>query len=220
MTLPGLRVLWKGHDKHRTEQLARLKALQLQHCENHGATVREQALLLWRQLPDTARVDLPSEHVFAALLGLFRTCAMLKDSPIGRLELSAEEIAELVTYSKSTVEAALRWLSCETIDYRGIQVARGLGIIHRGRRTGAAMVDGALKWVYRTSRIVITFLGRTLLGLPTEDEPTPKRVPRRYAEWQARKKRELEANLRLRPPDKPPDYEVGRQQLKAILDTL
>ena len=142
MTVPVVKILWKAQDKRRVEQLARLQALQLQHCEFFGAAVREQARLLYNQLPPFARIDLPSEHVFGSLLGLFRTCATLKKSPIGRLELSVEEIAELINYSKSTTEAALRWLGCGPIEYRGDILARGLEIIHRGRRTGATGSPG------------------------------------------------------------------------------
>ena len=41
-------------------------------------------------------------------------------------------------------EAVLRWLGCEAIQYSGAQVSRGLGILHRGRRTLSANTDALL----------------------------------------------------------------------------
>ena len=155
--------LWRDHV--RTEQLARLKALELQAANDYGQRAWEMAHEAWRQLPEQARVDLPSPHVFSRVLGLFRTGATLKTGKLLQLEISAEEIADLLGYSKSTIEAAMRWLDSGPIDYMGDQLARGLGLIHRGRRTAWAFLEGKLQRVYRTSKTVLTGLGRLVLGL-------------------------------------------------------
>lgn len=160
---PAIVRLWK--DNIRTEQLNRLAKLELQPGDEMGNTAHGQALLLWQQLPAGTRVDLPSPRAFGRTLGLFRTCATIKDRKIIQLELSAEEIAGLVGYSKSTIEAVLRWLGCNRIDYEGQKVSHGLGVLHRGRRTAWAYIRGKLQRVYRTSRITLTSLGRMLLGL-------------------------------------------------------
>jgi len=155
--------LWQ--DTTRTEQLARLKSLELQPCDEPGQQVWKLAHEAWHNLPEGVRIDLPSARVFGRVLGLFRTGATLKSGKLLRLELSAQEIAELVGYSKATVEACLRWLGCETIEHQGIQVTRGLGLLHRGRRTAWAFLEGVRQRIYRTSRIVLTLLGRLTLGL-------------------------------------------------------
>jgi hypothetical protein len=161
--------LWS--DATRVEQLARLRELELQAGDDFAQRVWDLAHEQWRQLPDAARIDLPSPRVFGRVLGLFRTGATLKTGKLLRLELSAEEIAELLGYSKTTIEATLRWLDSGPIEYQGAQLARGLGIIHRGRRTAWAFLEGQLRRVYRTSRLVLTLVGRALLGLlPTDDE--------------------------------------------------
>jgi len=157
--------LWRRNDTRRTEQLARLKSLELQAGDGYGQQAWEQARLLWQNLPQGVRIDLPSPRAFGRVLGLFRTCATLKQNKISALELSADEIATLVGYSKSTVEAVLRWLGSEAIECEGAQVSRGLGVLDRIRRTGPALVDGVVRFVYRTTRIVITLVGRALLGL-------------------------------------------------------
>ena len=146
---PHIVRLWR--DTTRVEQLARLRELELQAGDEFGLRAWELAHEAWRQLPDTARIDLPSPRVFGRVLGLLRTGATLKTGKLLRLELSAEEIAELLGYSKSTVEAALRWLDSGPIEHQGAQLARGLGLIHRGRRTAWAYLDGQLRRVYRTS---------------------------------------------------------------------
>jgi hypothetical protein len=215
--------LWRRHDGRRAEQLARLSGLELQGGYDYGLRVWEQAKLLWQNLPEGVRVDLPSARAFGAVLGLFRTCVTLKKDKIAQLELSVEEIARLVGYSKATVEAVLRWLGCESIEYAGAQVSRGLNILHRGRRTGPALVPQTiggkivrtLRMVYRTSRIVLTLVGRALLGLgplerkvmvqprsaPKTDAPTPMETP---------------------PPicESPPGEDVGRSWLAAIKNQL
>lgn len=177
---PGTFVaLWRRHDTRRTEQLARLKSLELQAGDGYGQQAWKQARLLWQNLPEGMRIDLPSPRAFGRVLGVFRTCATLKQNRISALELSAADIAALVDYSKSTVEAVLRWLGSETIEYEGAQVSRGLGVLDRVRRKGPALVDGALRFVYRTSRIVLTIVGRALLGLAAmvaEDPHRPRVV--------------------------------------------
>lgn len=165
---PHIVRLW--NDAVRAEQLARLRSLELQSGDEYGQRAWDLANEQLRQLPEDARIDLPSPHVLGRVLGLFRTGATLKTGKLLRLELSAEEMAELLGYSKSTVEAALRWLCPGPIEYNGNQIGRGLGIIHRGRRTAWAYLEGHLQRVYRTSRSVLTCLGRMLLGLGARDE--------------------------------------------------
>jgi hypothetical protein len=160
--------LWQ--DALRVEQLARLDELELQPGDEYGQHAWNLAYELWRNLPEGARIDLPSPRVFGRVLGLMRTGATLKSGKLLRLEISAEEMAELLGYSKSTVEAALRWLDSGPIEYEGTQIARGLGLIHRGRRTAWGYLDGIFRRVYRTSRTVLTLLGRMLLGLGPRDE--------------------------------------------------
>ncbi len=181
VTPPRLVRLWR--DTTRVEQMVRLRALELQPGDDFGQRAWELANQHWRQLPDEARVDLPTPRVFARILGLMRTGATLKTGKLLRLEISAQEIAELVGYSKSTVEAALRWLGSGPIEYQGDQLARGLGIIHRGRRTAWAFLDGVRRRIYRTSRIVLTMFGRLVVGLGVDAD---KRKQQRRAEHRAR----------------------------------
>ena len=168
----------------RGEQLARLKALELQPGDELGQSAWGQAYEQWRQLPDSARIDLPSPHVFGRVLGLFRTGATLKTGKLLRLEISAQEMADLLGYSKSTIESALRWLGSGPIDNKGVRLAHGLGIIHRGRRTAIGFLDGVLRRIYRTSRLVLTLVGRMLLGLGERDEE--RRREQREAKWRVR----------------------------------
>jgi hypothetical protein len=225
--------LWRDHV--RAEQLARLKGLELQAAKEYGERAWEMANEAWRQIPEDARVDLPSPHVFARVLGLFRTGATIKTGKLLQLELSADEIAKLLGYSKSTIEAALRWLDSGPIDYMGDQLARGLGLIHRGRRTAWAVLEGKLQRVYRTSRTVLTGVGRLLLGLGD-----------RYDE-RLDEKRRARAHARVKPeaPTSPPTQlpavgaggpgeagppptadptaqpaDVGREWLRKIRETL
>jgi hypothetical protein len=186
---PRIVRLWG--EQVRTEQLVRLKSLELQADSKFGQQVWNQARVIWRQLPKGARVDLPSPHVFSRVLGVFRTGATLKDQKLLRLEISAEEIAEVIGYSKATVEAALRWLGCEAIEYGGAIVAKGLGIINCGRRTAWAFLEGQRKRVYRTSVRMLTSVGRLMLGLGLrEDERKRERRAQRFREQQAAKEKE------------------------------
>jgi len=179
-TPPRIVRLW--HDTTRVEQLARLRALELQPGDDFGQRAWDLAYEAWRQLPETARIDLPSPRVFGRVLGLLRTGATLKTGKLLRLEISAEEIAELLGYSKSTVEAALRWLDSGPIEHQGAQLSRGLGLIHRGRRTAWAYLEGQLRRVYRTSQLVLTMVGRALLGLlPSDAEHRREQRRARYA---------------------------------------
>ena len=165
---PHLVRLWQ--DAVRVEQMARLHGLELQPGDDYGMRAWKLAYEQWNNLPETARIDLPSPHVFGRILGLMRTGATIKSGKLLRLEISAEDIGELIGYSKTTVEAALRWLSVGPIENKGVQLARGLGLIHRGRRTALGYLDGILRKLYRTSRTVLTLLGRMLLGLGERDE--------------------------------------------------
>jgi len=189
--------LWR--DTIRVEQMARLRKLQLQPGDEFGQHVWEMAHELWGQLPEHARIDLPSSRVFARILGLMRTCGTLKTGKLKRLEISAKEMAELVGYSKATVEAALRWLGSGPIEYQGAQLSRGLGILHRGRRTAWAILDGSMRRIYRTSRIVLTTVGQFLVGLATDDAQTKQQ--RRAA---AQAKRKASVPLAASEPPPPP----------------
>lgn len=89
------------------------------------------------------------------------------------LELSAAEIAGLVGYSKSVVEAAFRWLGSEPITYFGLQLTHGLRYIERSRREANAFVAGVFREVYRTSKSRLTAIGGALVGiLPAEESPS------------------------------------------------
>lgn len=184
--------LWS--DRIRLRQRARLKKLrtrQFDECRSAGRVVWAEAKRIQTELPlecenddgslRRLRVDLPSPDVFALILGVFRSGATLKagkgDGKILELELSAGDIAELIGRSKATVEAALRFLSCARIQYRGVAYGRALGIVHRRLRYGRAYLAGRLRWVHRTSSIVLTIAGRLLLGLPQRRE---ERLRERY----------------------------------------
>ena len=223
--------LWR--DTVRTEQLARLRALELQPGDDFGERAWQLAYEQWRQLPDEARIDLPSSRVFGRVLGLLRTGATLKTGKLLRLELAAQELAELVGYSKSTVEAALRWLGSEPIEYAGQQLARGIGLVHRGRRTAWAYLKGRLQRIYRTSRLVLTLFGRVTLGLDSPDEdraakrreraarrktPTTAPAPRQQAEPE--RGQGAQAPPPTAPPDEPRDGDLGKQWIKRILEAL
>jgi hypothetical protein len=211
------------------------KALELQAGNDYGQRAWEMAHEAWRQLPEEARVDLPSPHVFSRVLGLFRTGATLKTGKLLQLEISAEEIANLLGYSKSTIEAALRWLDVNPIDYMGDQIARGLGLIHRGRRTAWAFLEGKMQRVYRTSKTVLTGLGRLVLGLGERyDERLEEK---RQARAHARAKPEAPAPSQAQKPPPgaeetgqggppptaapaAPPADVGREWLRKIRETL
>jgi hypothetical protein len=164
--------MWK--ETVRTEQKARFQALELQAGDEMGERAWELAAAQWNQFPEDIRVDLPSARVFGRILGLFRTGATLKKRKLLRLELSAQEIADLLGYSKSTIEAALRWLGCGTIEYRGDVFGKGIGLIHRARRTAWAFLEGRFQKVYRTSKTLLTLFGRMVCGLGARDDERRK----------------------------------------------
>ncbi|MFC1610923.1 hypothetical protein ACFL6C_08185 [Myxococcota bacterium] len=227
---PRIVRLWR--DTTRVEQLARLNALELQSGDKFGERAWELAHQQWRQIPEDIRVDLPSPHVFGRILGLFRTGATLKTGKLLRLELSAQEIGELIGYSKATVEAAIRWLGCEPIEVGGDIYGRGIGMIHSGRRTAWAYLEGQLKRVYRTSRRILTNLGRLMLGLGQRDVERQKerREQRRREIVEAKKEAELPSPppprreqthvAGLETVDEPVTDDVGRSYLQQIKDTL
>ena len=198
--------LWRDHV--RAEQLARLKALELQPGDDYGKQAWELAYEQWRNLPDHARIDLPSAHVFGRVLGLFRTGATLKTGKLLQLELSAEEIAELLGYSKTTIEAAMRWLDSGPIDYLGDQLARGLGVLHRGRRTAWAFLEGKMQRVYRTSKTVLTGIGRLLLGL--HDRYDERKAEKRAARWRRH------TGISTTPPATTIDPPTERQHIQGL----
>ena len=237
---PRLVRLWR--DNVRVEQMARLRSLELQPGDEYGQRAWELAHQQWRNLPDNTRIDLPSPRVFGRILGMFRTGATLKTGKLLRLEISAQELAELVGYSKATVEAALRWLGSGPIDYQGAQLARGLGLIHRSRRTAWGYLEGMFRRVYRTSRSVLTHFGRLLLGLGPRDEerkreqrkqaragrkaqPTPS-VEQASEPPRRREQEHVEGQGTDDPPepnkstDAPANEDVGKQWLKKISTAL
>lgn len=158
---PEIVRLWKDED--RLEQIARISGLHLQVCDREGREIWEEANRLHAQLPEGIRIDLPSPRVLARVLGFYRSVAMLKYRPMLDLQLSVEDIARVVGYSKSVVEAALRWLGSDPIIHRGQLVSRGLGYITRVRRKAKAIVQGVLKSVYRTSETALSRIGRGIL---------------------------------------------------------
>ena len=101
-------IVRRWSDAVRIEQMARLGSLELQPGDEYGERAWQLALEHWRQLPDTARIDLPSSRVFGRILGLYRTGATLRNSKLLRLEISAQEIANLIGYSKATVDMTFR----------------------------------------------------------------------------------------------------------------
>jgi len=155
--------LWS--DKKRFEQIRRIEALQRQACDAEALEVWKKCNEIKKTFPKGVRVDLPSVHVFSALLGVIRTTVKIKKDPMLKLELSAQDFADKIHYDKSTVESALRWLGEDAITYRGEAVAQGLGIIERSRRKGCAFVKGVEKLVYRTTITTLTAMGRVLLRL-------------------------------------------------------
>ncbi|OGQ89548.1 MAG: hypothetical protein A2289_07170 [Deltaproteobacteria bacterium RIFOXYA12_FULL_58_15] len=165
---PRIVRLWS--EASRSEQKIRFAALQIQVDIDKGMKVWELAYEAWRNLPKQVRIDLPSPRMFAAVLGLFLTGATLKTKKMLLLELSAADIAELLKCSKSTAEATLRWLGSGPIIHHGEQITRGLGLIHRGRRTALGYLQGVLRKVYRTSRTMLTAMGRMMLGLGALEE--------------------------------------------------
>ena len=205
-TPPRIVRLWR--DNTRVEQLARLRSLELQPGDDFGQQAWALAHEQWRNLPDHARIDLPSPHVFGRVLGLFRTGATLKTGKLLQLELSAEEIAELLGYSKTTIEAALRWLSAGPIEYVGDQLARGLGFIHRGRRTAWAFLEGRMQRVYRTSKTVLTGFGRLPLGLV--DRHDERLAEKRAARWRRH------TGISTTPPATPPAPPIERQHIQGL----
>jgi len=208
---PHLRRLWQ--EATRVEQRARLKGLELQLGEGYGQEAYTRAYAQWRQLPVGVRVELPSAEVFARILGLLRTGATLKQRPMLRLELSAGDIAKRLGFSKSTIEAALRWLGCGPIKHKGKKVARGIGLLHRARRTALGVLDGVLRPLYRTSINVLTKIGRKLLGLGAgkEEDNQPPAKDHEPAKAPA---------LRLVGKDDTPDDKVGLTWIRSILGRL
>jgi len=219
--------LW--NDATRAEQLARLGGLQLQADQDLGEKAWKLAHSDWLNLPEKTRVDLPSSHVFASILGLLRTGATLKKNKILLFEISAKEIAKILKYSKSTIEAALRWLGSGPIEYRGAQIAQGIGFIHRARRTGAAFLKGKLQRIYRTSKLSLTTFGRAALGLISRDDEKKreKRAARQEERKQLKKKtaskvtsiHQLEIKHAAAKEDAS-TTEVGKSWLKNILNSL
>lgn len=231
---PRIVRLWR--DTTRVEQLARFRALELQAGDDYGQNVWQVAYEAHRDLPDGVRIDLPSPRVFGRVLGLFRTGATLKNGKLLRLEISAQDIADLLGYSKATVEACLRWLESGPIEYLGQQVARGLGIIHRGRRTAWAFLEGIKRRVYRTSRLVLTLFGRVALGLGDRDEERKKerrqqrrqqkqQSPAPTAELASREQKHVQGqgNAGAEGDAGDPDaaaHELGRSWFRSIISSL
>ncbi len=173
--------LWS--DSVRGQQRARFAALrtrQFEEAREAGIQARDRAkAMLAANLPRElegddgvlrpVRVDVPSADAFALVLGVFRTGATLSETRGGGkilgIELSAQDIANLVGRSKATVEAVLRLIGCGPIEYKGVTYAHGLGLVHRRRRHGRGYLKGKLRWLYRTSSTMLTLLGRVFLGL-------------------------------------------------------
>jgi hypothetical protein len=183
-------IVRRWNEAKRAEQKAYLSSIKIQWDLRHGYAAWAIAAEAHRNLPEGVRVDLPTPKIFAQIIGLVRTCATLKKKKWFRVELSAGDIAELLRLSKATVEAALRWLSSGPIEYHGEQVSRGIGYIHRCRRTGAAYLGGVLRKVYRTSVTVLTEMGQALLGLAKE---ATKKVFDNFKAKMAKKTPKLEA---------------------------
>lgn len=213
--------LWRDVD--RTQQRARFLGLpEIAPHDKGGRLAWEEARCIYRQLPQGCDIMLPSARVFARVLGLMRSGHKLKNNPIKKIELSTQEIAECIGYSKSIVCAALRWLGCGPIRYRGEIVGRGIGWLHRGRRVGAGYLFGKLRRLYRTSVMVLTLVGSGMLGLAMvgdlDEKPKP---PRR--QWNAPVNQHVITPQRHRlstgPPEIPTDTdatEFGRSYLRRI----
>lgn len=169
------------HDRERKRQRNRLRHLQKQDCDAYGKEVARLIEHVLAEIPVGIRkaIDVPSWHVFAAILALIRCAATLKkgDGPIPVLELSAAEIAAKAGYSRSTIQAALRWLCGDPIHVWGVWVADGIGVLLRRKRYAVALVNGQPKMASRTSTIEVSVTGKLLLGLLQTDKP-PKQQPR------------------------------------------
>ena len=212
---PTIKRLWK--DTERLEQIARIRALHLQSCDREGLKAWEEASRIHANLPRGVRIDLPSPRVFARVLGFYRTAASLKHRPMLEFEMSVKDIAEAVGYSKSAVEAALRWLSGEPIVYQRMQVARGLGYVSRARRKAKAFVQGVYQNVYRTTQTALTLIGRAFVGLGSllvhvGQALTPKRSKKRPTS-PARREPQQEVALER-------DWNGGADAVKKILEQL
>jgi len=174
-------------DDVRKSQRRRIRHLQKQDCDTQGKEVWRLARELAVEIPTGMRraVTVPSWRVFAAILAMFRCLATLKkaEGPILVLELSAKEIAEKVGYSRSTVQAALRWLCDDPIHVWGVWVASGLGILNRKKRFAMAMFDGQPAPASITSTIHLTLRGKILLhlipGRKEKTQPPQRRRQRR-----------------------------------------
>jgi hypothetical protein len=184
-------LLW--NDRCRHTQVKRFEALQVQTCDAAGQSVWDLIQEQLRSVPPEVRIDVPSPRVFSRVLGVYRTAVMLKKDPMRVLELSAEEIARLAGYSKSQVEAALRWLGDQPITYLGKQIALGLGFIKRTTRKGKLMICNTVRGVFRTSLTQLSAIGRSLIGL-LKPESTATKGPPRETPWQ-RAKRERKARV-------------------------
>lgn len=168
---------WSEHRRiHQWGRLRKKYGFRVQDAEEAGREAHKLCLLRWRSLPSDVRssVKLPSWRVFANVLGLMEGTRTLAN-PILQLDLALRQMAEILKYNRQTICAAMRWLGTQCIRYapRHMQIherdkeefCRGIGWLHRARRTGYAYIDGKRTKVYRTSLMVLTSEGLAALKL-------------------------------------------------------
>lgn len=156
------------NEDERKSQYLRLSRLRLQDCDKAAIDVYRRAKQQIDRLEPGVRIDLPSTRVLSSILAVFRCGAAIKNDAMLHLELSARELALRTKYSKSTIEAALRWLRPDPIRVKGKIVAHGLGIIQCQVRKGIALVGDHLMGVYRTSIRSLTVAGMQLLDVTND----------------------------------------------------
>ena len=125
-------------------------------------------------------------------------------------------------------------MPCE-ITQNDMQLARGLGLIHRGRRTAWAYLAGKLQRVYRTSRMVLTLMGRMLLGLGArkkeydeERRAISKKQKNQTKDSLNSERTRIEEHIQGQSDDgggRPkevtsPNHDVGKRWLKEIVEKL
>ena len=137
------RVTIHWNESKRRAQMRRFEGgIEPQYCDDIAHALWQQIKEQVAKLEPGVRLDVPLPRLLSRLLGVYRAAATLKMDPMKLLELSVAEIARIAGYSKSQVEAAMRWLGTSVIYYKGKPVAKGLGIIERTVRKGRVTFCG------------------------------------------------------------------------------
>ncbi len=203
----GPKVFRFVNEKTRRIQLKRLHQLhyfQDKECTEAAQYARMRAKLaildLETRFREPVRIEVPSERLLARVLGLLRSLVTMKNGYY-RMELSAEEIGELLHASASTVKAALRVLGCNRLRYKGVDAdVAPAGILHRARRTCDGVKDGVRQRLYRTSAIALTHTGRSMLRLPMGEDYEAEKKSRRASRNRSAPRRPIPTQLRTVAP--------------------